>query len=367
MINAVYLDHNATTPLRPEAKEAMARAMEITGNASSVHAFGRDQRKVIEDARERVAALAGTGPANVIFTSGGSEANNTVLCGIAAEARVTSPVEHASVLDADPSAERLVVDADGVVDVDALDAMLARLQGRALVSVMAANNETGVVQPIARIAETVRRHDGRLHVDAIQAAGKLPLGDYTKLADAITLSGHKIGGPQGVGAIVIRDGVAFEPLVRGGGQERRRRAGTENAIGIAGFGAACSCAGRHLDGMAKLAAYRDLIEATLGDDARVYGANADRLANTTCLGMAGVAAETQVMAFDLAGIAVSAGSACSSGKVEPSHVLLAMGVPATAAAEAVRVSFGWSSTASDAERFIETWRALRRRTRTEAA
>lgn len=367
MTDAVYLDHNATTPLRPEAKEAMARAMEITGNASSVHAFGRDQRKVIEDARERVAALAGTGPANVIFTSGGSEANNTMLSGIAADAQVTSPIEHASVLDADPNAARLVVDADGVVDVDALDNLLAYLQGTVLVSVMAANNETGVLQPIQRIAEVVRRHNGRLHVDAVQAAGKLALNEFTDLADALTLSAHKIGGPQGVGAIVIRDGVGFAPLVRGGGQERRRRAGTENAIGIAGFGAACSCAGRDLDAATKLGAYRDLVEARLGDDARVYGAHVDRLANTTCLGMPGVAAETQVMAFDLAGIAVSAGSACSSGKVEPSHVLLAMGVPANAAAEAIRVSFGWSNTAADAERFIDAWRALRRRTRTEAA
>lgn len=367
MTNAVYLDHNATTPLRPEAKEAMARAMEITGNPSSVHAFGRDQRKVIEDAREKVAALAGVGPANIIFTSGGSEANNTVLCGIDAQARVTSPVEHASVLDADPHAVRLVVDADGVVDVEALHDLLGRLQGPALVSVMAANNETGVLQPVQRIAEVVRRHDGRLHIDAVQAAGKLALNEFANLADALSISAHKIGGPQGVGAIIIRDGVAFAPLVRGGGQERRRRAGTENAIGIAGFGAACSCAGRHLDAASKLGAYRDIIEASLGDDARVYGGNVDRLANTTCLGMPGVAAETQVMAFDLAGIAVSAGSACSSGKVEPSHVLLAMGVPANAAAEAIRVSFGWSSTAADAERFIDTWRALRRRTRTEAA
>ncbi len=367
MTDACYLDHNATTPLRDAAKEAMACAIEVTGNASSVHRFGRDQRKIIEDARQQVANLADVSPANVIFTSGGSEANNTVLRGIATSTRITSTIEHASVLDADSAAIRIDVDGNGLFDLDALQATLGDLDAPALVSVMAANNETGVIQPIAKIAQIVREHDGRLHVDAIQWAGKLPLFELTVLADAVTISAHKLGGPQGVGAIIVRDGVPFEPIVKGGGQERRRRAGTENAIGIAGFGAACEAAALDQAHYAELVTFRDKIEADLGAQARVYGDKATRLNNTTCIGMPGVSAETQVMAFDLAGIAISAGSACSSGKVEPSHVLIAMGIDHDEAAEAVRVSLGWSSTMQDAERFIDVWQSLRSRTASEAA
>lgn len=367
MIDACYLDHNATTPLRDAAKQAMARAMEVTGNASSVHGFGRDQRKIIEDARQQVGDLAAVSPANVIFTSGGSEANNTVLRGVAASTRMTSTIEHASILDVDSDAVRIAVDGNGLLNLDVLSKTLEDIADPALVSVMAANNETGVIQPVAEIAEIVRSHGAKLHVDAIQWAGKLPLFELTVLADAVTISAHKLGGPQGVGAIIVREGVPFEPIVKGGGQERRRRAGTENAIGIAGFGAACEAAAADHANYAALATCRDKIETELGDHARIYGANVARLNNTTCIGMPDVSAETQVMAFDLAGIAVSAGSACSSGKVEPSHVLLAMGIDHDEAAEAVRVSFGWSSTMQDAERFIAAWQSLRSRTASEAA
>ncbi len=361
-MTACYLDHNATTPLGMPAREAMARAMEVTGNASSVHGPGRDVRRIVEDARAQVAELAGIAPANVVFTSGGSEANNTVLRGIGADAVVTSAVEHASVLDAVPDAGRIPVDANGVVDLTAFKDMLKDVDGRTLVSVMAANNETGVVQPIAEIAALCKERDALLHVDAIQWAGKRPLYEVTAYADALTLSAHKLRGPQGCGAIVVKDGIAFEPLIRGGGQERRRRAGTENIVGIAGFGAACEAA---LDGVRefpKLAGLRDRIENDLGSEARVYGAGADRLANTTCVAMPGVSAETQVMAFDLEGIAVSAGSACSSGKVEPSHVLIAMGLDKETAAEAIRVSLGPDTTEDEIGRFIEAWRKLRTRT-----
>ena len=367
MTNACYLDHNATTPLGLAARAAMARAMEITGNASSVHGFGRDQRRIIEDARAQVAALAGVKPANVTFTSGGTEANNTIIKGIHADVRITSAIEHASVLDADPKAVRIPVSADGVLDLGALRAALAEVQGTALVSVMAANNETGVIQPIAEVAEIVHDAGARLHVDAIQWAGKLPMTGIVEAADVISLSAHKIGGPQGTGAIIQREGVAFAPLIAGGGQERRRRAGTENSIGIAGFGAAAEAALNDLESYAQLASLRDEIEAALGNHAKTYGAKAARLANTTCIGMPGVAAETQVMAFDLAGIAISAGSACSSGKVEPSHVLLAMGVSRAEAAEAVRVSLGIATTHDDVRKFIEVWQALRARTASEAA
>jgi cysteine desulfurase len=358
MTNACYLDHNATTPLCHAAGEAMVRAMEVTGNASSVHGAGRDARKIIEDARAQVAELAGIAAANVIFTSGGSEANNTILRGVAADVVITSAVEHASVMDAVPNAVRIAVDADGVVDPGQLRDALADVQGQALVSVMAANNETGVVQPIAEISEIVKDAGALLHVDAIQWAAKRPLFEITAYAHAVSLSAHKFGGPQGVGAIIVKDGVAFEPLVRGGGQERRRRAGTENIIGIAGFGAAASAAMQSLPVFLKLAALRDEIESALGADAKIYGAKTDRLANTTCIAMPGVSAETQVMAFDLAGIAVSAGSACSSGKVEPSHVLLAMGANEREAAEAIRVSLGSGSTAEDVQKFIAAWRDI---------
>jgi len=360
-MTACYLDHNATTPLGMPARGAMARAMEITGNASSVHAFGRAARKIVEDARARVAELAGVAPANVIFTSGGSEANNTILRGVDAAVRITSSVEHASVLDA-ADALRVPVDAHGVIRLDALGEALQKAEGRVLVSVMAANNETGAVQPIAEIAALVKEHDALLHVDAIQWAGKRPLFEISAYADAMSLSAHKFAGPQGVGAIVVKDGVAFEPLIRGGGQERRRRAGTENVIAIAGMGAAAEAAMNAVGDHANLARLRDGIESALGDDARIYARDTDRLANTTCIAMPGVSAETQVMAFDLAGIAVSAGSACSSGKVEPSHVLLAMGASENEAAEAIRVSLGPDSTEDETRAFIAAWRDLHART-----
>jgi len=359
-MTACYLDHNATTPLGTPAREAMARAMEVTGNASSVHAFGRAARKIVEDARASVAVLSGVAPANVIFTSGGSEANNTILRGIDA-LRITSSVEHASVLDA-ADALRIPVDANGIIRLDALALALEGATGRILVSVMAANNETGAVQPIAEIARLVKEHGALLHVDAIQWAGKRPLFEISAYADAMSLSAHKFAGPQGVGAIVVKDGVAFEPLIRGGGQERRRRAGTENVIAIAGMGAAAEAAMNAVGDHAKLAGLRDGIEMALGDAVRIYAKDADRLANTTCIAMPGVAAETQVMAFDLAGIAVSAGSACSSGKVEPSHVLLAMGASESEAAEAIRVSLGPGSTEDETQAFIAAWRDLHART-----
>ena len=366
MTGPIYLDHNATTPLRPEAKAAMARTMEGIGNASSVHGFGRAQRKVVEDAREAVAALCGTAAANVVFTSGGSEANNTILCGVDAARVLVGATEHASVLDARPDAGRLPVDSDGIIDVAALTDMLAESEGPVLVSVMAANNETGVIQPTAAIAETVHAHGGKLHVDAVQAAGKIDLAPIVQAADWVSLSAHKFGGPIGAGALIVREARPFRPLIRGGGQERRRRAGTENVIAIAGFGAAAEAAD-DLAAFNRLAALRDTVIRDLGGAAVFYGLGAARLANTVCLGMPGVAAETQVMAFDLNGIAVSAGSACSSGKVEPSHVLMAMGANETQAAEAVRVSFGWSSGAEDSARFVAAWRTVYDRKREAAA
>ena len=368
MEKPVYMDHNATTAVRPAVRDAVAEALELTGNASSVHGCGRAVRSLIEDARERVAALLGARPRDVVFTSGGTEANALALLGAAQKSErprvLVSAVEHVSVLKAAPDTEIIPVDADGVVDLSALDAMLAADGSPALVSVMLANNETGVIQPLAEVSKIARRHGARVHCDAVQAAGKIALDPAAPgsapAVDMVSLSAHKIGGPTGIGALVLFGDVDISALVHGGGQERGRRAGTENVPGIAGFGVAAEAALDGLSDFASLGAWRDGIEAVLGGQAgvRVFGAGVSRLANTSCLTMPGVQSEQQIIAFDLAGVAVSAGSACSSGKVEPSHVLAAMGVEADEAATAIRVSLGWNTTKTDVERFIDAWRGI---------
>ncbi len=360
MTRTTYLDHNATTPLRPEASAAMAEALAMTGNPSSVHRFGRLARRNIEAAREAVAALAGARPEGVIFTSGGTEANNLALTGSGRGRILVSAGEHDSVLNAVPGAARIGLTAEGLVDAAALDARLGESDTPALVSIMLANNETGAIQPLAELARIARARGALVHCDAVQAAGKLPLELAALGVDMISLSAHKLGGPPGVGALVLAADREIAPLLRGGGQERGRRAGTENLPGIAGFGAAARAARAGLDQAAALAGLRDQLERRLrqlAPDIRIFAAAAPRLANTCCFATPGLAAETQVMALDLAGVAVSAGSACSSGKVAPSHVLAAMGAGATAAA-AIRVSLGWTSEAADIERFLEAWGAL---------
>ena len=358
----VYLDHNATTPVLPDAAEAMARALARLGNASSVHAFGRDARRCVEDARESVAALAGVRPDEVVFTSGGTEANNLALRGAGREPVLVSAVEHVSVLEAVAGAATVPVNGDGVVDIGALEARLAAAPGPALVSVMLANNETGVVQPVAKVAEAARPFGALVHCDAVQGAAKIPLDMAGLGVDMLTLSAHKMGGPQGIGALIVRDGTPLRPEARGGGQERRRRAGTENVPAIVGFGVAAAG-----DGVAdgpRLRRLRDGLESRIAGicgGARVFGAGAERLPNTSCVSMPGVASETQVMALDLAGVAVSAGSACSSGKVEPSHVLAAMGVVPEQASTAIRVSLGRTTTEDDVSTFLEAWTGLYRR------
>ena len=270
---------------------------------------------------------------------------------------LVSAVEHVSVLKAAPDTETLAVDADGVVDLPALDAMLAADGRPALVSVMLANNETGVIQPLAEVSEIAHKHGARVHCDAVQAAGKIAVDPAALGIDMVSLSAHKIGGPTGVGALVLFGDTDLSALVHGGGQERGRRAGTENVPGIAGFGVAAEAALGGLSDFASLGAWRDGIEAVLGGHAgvRVFGAGVSRLANTSCLTMPGVQAEHLIIALDLEGVAVSAGSACSSGKVEPSHVLAAMGVPAEEAATAIRVSLGWNTTEDEVRRFVEAW------------
>ena len=362
MKNPVYMDHNATTAVRPEARDAVALALALTGNPSSVHGSGRTARRLVEDARDAVAALVGAEPAWVVFTSGGTEANNLALRVLPKRAPILcSAVEHASVLSVMDGIVEIPVDGDGVVDLDALEALLAGEDTPALVSVMLANNETGVLQPVADVAALAHEHGALIHCDAVQAAGKMAIDFRTLGCDLMSLSAHKIGGPSGVGALVVTSGVegdlALIPMLRGGGQERGRRAGTENVPGIAGFGAAARAAREGLTDFAHLGRWRERIENRLRQHAnnRVYGFGAPRLANTSCLTMPGVEAETQVIQLDLAGVAVSAGAACSSGKVEPSRVLAAMGVDANEAATAIRVSLGWNTTEDDADKFVEAW------------
>ena len=372
MPDRVYFDWNATTPLRREAREAMAAAWDLGGNPSSVHAEGRQARRLVEAARASIAAAVGALPRNVIFTSGGTEANALALTpglrrgtGPAVERLAVSAIEHASVLAGGrfPSAtiSTIGVTGSGVLDLDWLRAALAG-GPPALVSVMAANNETGALQPVREAAEIVHAAGGLLHVDAIQAFGKIRLDISDINADLVTVSAHKLGGPKGVGAVILAEGLqGFEPLLRGGGQELGRRAGTENVAGIAGFGAAVRAAGDGLDGEAvRLAGLRNRLETGLRQtpDVMVFSSDVERLPNTTLFTVPGLRAETAVIGFDLAGIAVSSGSACSSGKVQPSHVLEAMGVGPELAQGAVRLSLGWSTSEADVDFCIEAWRKL---------
>jgi cysteine desulfurase len=365
MTERIYLDWNATAPLRREARAAALAALDVLGNPSSVHGEGRATRRVIEQAREQVAALLGAEPRNVVFTSGGTEANMLALVPTGVRERLlTSAIEHPSVLAGGrfPAAniERLPVTGDGRIDLAALEQRLAALGDRALVSVMAANNETGVIQPVAQAARLVHAAGALLHVDAVQAAGRIGWDISTMGADLVTLSAHKIGGPKGVGALIGRTGMdVSKPLITGGGQERGMRAGTENVAGIAGFGAAATAARASLAAeAARTAALRERLETGLqaaSSQVVVFGLAAERLPNTTLFAAPGMKAETAVIAFDLEGVAISAGAACSSGKVQPSHVLAAMGVPPQLARAAVRVSLGPTTTESDVDRFIEAW------------
>ncbi|MBR1210128.1 cysteine desulfurase family protein [Bradyrhizobium sp. JYMT SZCCT0180] len=371
MPDRIYLDWNATTPLRPEAKAAMAAAWELAGNPSSVHAEGRQARRLVEDARAAVAAGVGARPQDVVFSSGGTEANALALtpglrrgAGQPVQQLLVSAIEHASVLaggrfPAD-AIKTIRVTASGLVDLDHLRELLSGPP--ALVSVMLANNETGAIQPVAEVARIVHQAGGLLHVDAIQAFGKIAFDIKSIEADLITLSAHKIGGPKGVGAVVLAGDVqGLEPLLRGGGQELGRRAGTENVAGISAFGAAAKVAMTALEVDAgRLAGLKSSLEDGLKQTPRmiVFSEAAPRLPNTTLFTVPGLKAETAVIGFDLAGIAVSSGSACSSGKVQPSHVLDAMGQGRELAQGAVRLSLGWSTSQTEIELALKAWRKL---------
>lgn len=365
MTRLAYLDYNAGAPARPEVIAAMVEALAEPGNPSSVHASGRRARVRLEQARAAIAELVGAPASAVVFTSGGTEANNLMLRGCGRETVLVSAVEHASVREALPGARIIPVDRNGIVDLTAL-ADLLKGSPEALVSVMLANNETGVIQPIVEIAALAKRFGALVHCDAAQAPGRLSVSLSDLNVDFLTLSAHKLGGPSGIGALVgANPDMVVAPILRGGGQERRRRAGSENLAGIVGFGIAARLVAE--DGAASGGMMRELRDRLeLAVKARVPGASvvgegAERLCNTSCLALPGVAAQVQVMALDLAGVAVSAGSACSSGKVGESAVLRAMGLGPEIAGSAIRVSLGPDSTAQEIETFLSAWCDLARR------
>jgi cysteine desulfurase len=368
-----YLDWNATAPLRPEAHAAMLAALDVVGNPSSPHAEGRRARAIVEDAREEVAALLGARTSEVVFTSGGTEANNAVLA-IGWDTILLAGIEHDSVLaPARHSRARLVnlpVDHDGVVVRDGLSHALASVsEGPALLTLQLANNETGVLQPVAGVAAEAKQHGLAVHSDAVQAAGRIPVDVAGLGVDYLTVSAHKLGGPQGTGALVIRGRRALSPFISGGGQERRRRAGTESVAAIAGFGAAAAAARRELALMARVSRLQASLESqvrSITPEAIIIAEGTARLPNTTDLALPGASAETLVIQFDLAGIAVSAGAACASGKVGPSHVLAAMGLSAGLAGAAVRISLGHGSTEDDVARFLDAWTDLAAKRRRRA-
>ena len=373
----IYADYNATAPVRPEAKEAMLAALEVGANPSSVHGPGRAARKLLEHARSQVALAIGARAQDLVFTSGGTEANALALNGIVAQldgkcTLLVSAIEHEAVAKnagyAGVPVETAYVTKDGIIDLDGLRDRLNKWDvtkdGMPVLALMMANNETGVIQPVAEAAAMVREAGGLTHCDAVQGLGKIMVNVGLLGVDYLALSAHKIGGPQGVGALWMRAGAPLKPVLFGGGQERSLRSGTENLSGIAGFGAATEAAIRDMPKLQALAAHRDAMEAKLIAEANVtvFGTGVERLAQTSNFAIPGFRAETQVMAMDLGGVAVSSGSACSSGKVKRSLVLAAMGASDDLAESAIRVSFGWESRPEDLDAVAEAWLQAARRT-----
>ena len=374
MAQRIYLDYNATAPIRPEVIELMCEIMDTVGNASSVHEPGRQARQRVETARQQVAELVSASAKNIIFTGSGTEADNLALRGFLPRHLIESGVEHGAILAPalllDPYASIVKVGSQGQLDLASLEAALSASDGPALVSLMLANNETGVIQPVAEAAEIAHAHNALVHCDGIQGAGKI-LVDIDQLGvDLLSLSGHKIGGPQGVGALVMREDRSVLAQMVGGGQEMGRRSGTENVAGIAGFGEAARLAASELEQFAELTTMRNRMEEQLAEVApsrKVIGSDVPRLPNTSCVTMPGVRSDTQVIALDLAGISVSAGAACSSGKVSASHVLDAMGMELDEAMTAIRISLGRSTTEDEINRFVETWSLIFKRNSSHAS
>lgn len=351
----IYLDYNGTAPVRPEAVEKMREILSRPSNPSSAHSFGRAARKELEDARKVIAEHINAFTDEIIFTGTGTEANVTVLNGFPARRILVSTVEHSSVLKARDGVTKIPVDENGLVKLGALEKLLAADSQPALVSVILAGNETGVVQPIAEVAAICKKYDALLHSDAVQALGKIPV-DFGKLgADMLTVAGHKCGGPIGAAVLVARRGLPFQPLMKGGEQEMNRRAGTINVAVVAGFAKAIELF--DLDHMKRLRGWMDAMEKEFEKNgAIVFGKKAPRLPNTARVAMPGVANETQLIDLDLKGFAISAGAACSAGRIEASHVLVAMGVPEETAKCAIRISGGWATTEKNIQDFTAAWK-----------
>ncbi len=375
-----YLDHNATAPVRPEVIDVVVSAMAAAGNALSVHEEGRRAHKIVEDAREQVRSLVNAPVNGVVFTSSGTESIHYVLHGAAAAHNLhrifISAIEHPAVAanaqTTGVAVETIPVNSAGVVDLDQLREQLRAYRqsngGAFLVSLMFANNETGAIQPVAEAAAIIHEFDGLLFSDAAQAVGKIPVNFVMSGADMMSFTGHKFGGPLGVGAVIAGPNLPLDPVLRGGGQEMNRRAGTTNTPGLAGLGKACALARESLARADEIARLRNEMQAAvMNAGAKVWSTEAERLPGTLCLSAPGFASATQLMNMDLAGIAVSAGSACSSGKSKPSHVLTAMGASEEEATTSIRVSLGWNSVQEDAGAFIREWPAAYERIKARAA
>lgn len=361
VISRSYLDFNATAPTRPEVIDAVVDAMGEQGNASSVHTDGRSARARVENARARVATMVGAEANSVVFTGSGTESNNQALRAVNCERVIVSAIEHESVLQARADAVICPVRSNGLVDLEVLECLLAESSDSTIVSIMLANNETGIIQPVPEVARLAHNVGALLHCDAVQAAGKIPVDIVSLGADSLALSAHKVGGPQGVGALVYRKPSAIQRFIHGGGQESGLRAGTENVAGIVGYGVAAesSLAGLNLFG--KLETLRDELEhriLQIAPAVKIFGKGLNRLPNTSKFATQELTSELQVMSLDLDGVSISAGSACSAGRIETPYVLAAMGVSDDLGLCAIRVSLGWTTSPDDIDRFIAAWQKL---------
>lgn len=351
----MYLDYNATAPLRPGVKEVIQSALDVVGNASSIHHFGRNSRHIIETARHQVAELVGGNSENVTFNSGATEGNNSIIKAFHKQGVLVSSIEHPCVIEQKHDGITIQVTKDGVIDLEHFHDLIGRTPPPTLVSVMMVNNETGVIQPIKDMIDICHGRGVKFHTDAAQAIGRIPVNLFMLNADYMTISSHKIGGPHGVGAIITTNNATPPVLLHGGGQEKNHRAGTENVAGIAGFGAAAKHATDHFEEFQTCKTLQDHLESNLKkihESIVIHGENADRVCNTTCFSIPGASAETMLIAFDLENIALSSGSACSSGKVMDSHVLKAMKCPAPELKGALRLSYGWATTREDIDIFL---------------
>lgn len=358
MSSTIYLDCNATTPIRPEVIELVATLMAKPHNASSIHSMGREGHKHIEQAREIIGKLVNAPAAQITFNSGATEGNNTVLKHFKDERVLISNIEHASIFGIQKTSEKIQVTSDGAVDLEHLETLLKQTPKAALVSVMIVNNETGVIQPIKQVSDLVHKYGALLHCDGVQAAGRIPIDMQEMGIDFLTLSAHKLGGPQGVGALITGLCGITPVLLEGGGQEKMARAGTQNVAGITGFGLAIEMAGDWKAYQEQLLPLQEKLETgikTISPEARIFGCDAQRAANTTMFSVAGLSSEILLMSFDLENICLSSGSACSSGSVQASHVLGSMGASCAETSGALRVSMSWATSESDINAFLTAW------------